>query len=126
MRGGETTALFVPNVTYVGFSTTIPTGWRDVECFYYEQRGWLKWWGKGQSALLEQAEVQARAGRWTSAETTYRRVRSMADTLAEALEGQVLALRNSQRHEEARALALELVRRWPSRARAREIQELVD
>jgi len=81
MRGGEATALFVPSVKYVGFSTTIPPEWRDVECFYYEQRGWLKWWGKGQAALLEQAEVQTRAGRWASAESTYRRVRSMADTL---------------------------------------------
>jgi hypothetical protein len=56
-RGGETLTLFVPGLRYAGFATTIPAEWRDVECFYYEQRGYLARWGTGDAALAEQARM---------------------------------------------------------------------
>lgn len=59
LRGGETIRLFFPGLVYVGFATTIPAGWSDVECFRYEQRGWLERWGSGEAARLRQAEVLA-------------------------------------------------------------------
>jgi hypothetical protein len=59
LRGGETIRLFFPGLLYVGFATTIPAGWSDVECFRYEQRGWLERWGRGEAARLRQAEVLA-------------------------------------------------------------------
>ena len=62
MRGGETLALFVPELRYAGFASTIPPEWDDVECFYYDQRGWLKRWGRGQQALLRQEELLRAAG----------------------------------------------------------------
>ena len=58
LRGGEAIQLFLPTLEYMGFATTVPVAWTDVECFYYEQRGWLEPWGKGETALIRQAELQ--------------------------------------------------------------------
>jgi hypothetical protein len=113
MRRGETLALFVPHVDYLGFAITIPREWEDAEWFYYEQRGWLQHWGKGQSALLQQARVQMMAGRWSSAESTYQRVRALGDTLPAALEGQYLALTRTGREAQARSVREEMIQRWP-------------
>lgn len=76
LRGGETVPLFLPQVRYLGFKTTIPERFEDAECFYFEQRGWLKRGGRGANARLRQAEVQMAAQRWASAESTFRRVRA--------------------------------------------------
>ena len=73
LRGGETLELLAPELHYRGFSSTIPPDWLDVECFHYEQRGWLEYWGKGPQALLRQARVQMSSGRTMAAESTYRR-----------------------------------------------------
>ena len=81
MRGGETLRLFTPHLAYLGFTTTIPPTWEDAECFYYEQRGWLKRWGRGQSALMRQAEVQLAARQWSAAESTLSRVRALASAV---------------------------------------------
>ena len=115
MRGGETLRLFLPQVVYLGFATTIPPDWEGAECFYYEQRGWLKYWGHGQSAWMRQAQVQVAARRWTAAESTLLRVRALGDTVPGALEAQVAALAGLGRETEARAIARELVNRWPHR-----------
>jgi hypothetical protein len=83
LRGGETLALLVPEVRYRGFATTIPYDWLDVECFYYEQRGWLERWGKGAQALRGQARVQRAAGQGLAADSTDRRIRALGDSLAD-------------------------------------------
>jgi hypothetical protein len=113
LRGGETLRLFEPQLTYLGFATTIPAAWENAECFYYEQRGWLRAWGRGQRALLQQAAVQMSAGRYASAESTFLRVRSLGDTIPAALAGQVAALMALGRRNEARIVADEARRRWP-------------
>jgi hypothetical protein len=118
LRGGETLRLFAPQVEYAGFATTIPPGWEDAVCFHFEQRGWLDRWGRGQEALMRQAEVQMATGQWAAAESTFRRVRSLGDTLPAALDGQTRALRASGREVEARRVAGELRRRWPEVAGA--------
>jgi len=82
LRGGETLALLVPEVRYRGFATTIPSDWLDVECFYYEQRGWLERWGKGVQALRGQARVQRAAGQGLAADSTDRWIRALGDSLA--------------------------------------------
>lgn len=81
LRGGETLRLFLPGIEYLGFANTIPPGWEDAECFRFEQRGWLEPWGRGQRALLRQAAVQLAAREWSAAESTFRRVRALGDTL---------------------------------------------
>lgn len=85
LRGGETLALLAPQLRYRGFSSTIPPDWLDVDCFRYEQRGWLEYWGKAAAALRKQARVQAQAGQAMAAESTWSRVRALdlaADTSA--------------------------------------------
>jgi hypothetical protein len=118
-RGGETLRLFEPALVYRGFVTTIPQGWDDVECFYYEQRGWLKHWGRGQAALMHQARVQFQAQRWAAADSTWRRVRALGDTIPEAVLGQRDALLRLGRHGQAAALADSFARRWPGDSRGR-------
>ena len=81
LRDGETLALLVPGVVYRGFATTIPPDWSTVECFHYEQRGWLERWGKGAQALRFQARVQRAAGRWLAADSTEQRIRALGDSL---------------------------------------------
>src|SRR5207247_2645854 len=75
--GGETLRLFVPQIVYLGFTTTIPPGWEDAECFHFEQRGWLEPWGHGAHALLLQARTQQVGGLEAAAESTLRRVRAL-------------------------------------------------
>jgi hypothetical protein len=76
MRGGETFRLFLPDLVYGGFRTTIPPGMEeDVEYFHYEQRGWLERWGNGPGALMRQARVQMDGRHWAAAESTLRRIR---------------------------------------------------
>lgn len=113
MRGGETLRLFTPGLDYLGFTTTIPPRWEDAECFYYEQRGWLRRWGRGQQALMRQAEVQMTSGQWAAADSTLIRVRSLGDTLPSALQWQISVLAKSARYREANLLAKEFVARWP-------------
>lgn len=114
LRRGETLRLFVPGLVYRGFADTIPSGWEDAQIFYFEQRGWLQPWGRGQQALLRQAELQAKVHRWESARITYARVRAICDTIPEAVYGQYTALRALGRDGEARALEPVLRSRWPS------------
>jgi hypothetical protein len=76
LRGGETLRLFLPQLACAGFAPTIPAGWDDVECFLYEQRGWLRRWGHGRAALLEQARAQRAAGRDAEADESLRRAES--------------------------------------------------
>lgn len=113
MRGGETLRLFEPQVVYRGFSRTIPSGWEDTEWFYFEQRGWLERWGRGQDALMHQAQVQMASRRWAEAESTFLRVRALGDTLPSALEGQLTALFQQGKALEAGRVEGELARRWP-------------
>jgi hypothetical protein len=77
LRGGETLALLTPELRYRGFSSTIPPDWLDVDCFRYEQRGWLEHWGKGANALRRQARLQEQAGQAAAAESAWRRVRAL-------------------------------------------------
>ena len=56
MLDGKTLRLFFPTWKYAGFSDTIPKGWENVECFLFEQRGFLRRWGKGAEALGMQQE----------------------------------------------------------------------
>jgi hypothetical protein len=77
MRGGETLRLFMPGLVYGGFTTTIRPEHESAEAFHYEQRGWLRRWGRGQEALLRQAEVQRAAGQWAAADSTLRRARAL-------------------------------------------------
>jgi hypothetical protein len=114
LRGGETMRLFVPGLVYLGFANTIPAAWEDAECFYFEQRGWLEPWGRGQGALMHQASVQMAAERWKAAESTLVRVRALGDTLPTALEWQIRTLAESGRRREAGLVAQELRRRWPA------------
>jgi hypothetical protein len=114
MRRGETLLLFLPGLVYLGFADTIPSAWEGAECFYFEQRGWLRAWGRGQRALMHQAEVQMDALRWASAERTLRRVRALADTIPRALQWQITALMEQGLRDEARVVAEEFVRRWPT------------
>ena len=113
MRGGETLRLFVPNIVYLGFAATIPRAWENAECFYYEQRGWLQRWGRGQQALMRQAEVQMTAGFWSAAESTLIRVRALGDTIPAAVVEQARALDQQGRSAEARLIEGEFYRRWP-------------
>jgi hypothetical protein len=114
LGGGKAVRLFFPDLEYVGFADTIPDSWSDVECLYYEQRGWLRSWGRGQSALLKQGEVQLAANRWADAERTFVFVRALGDTVRAAVEGQALAVAGQGRLEEARNLMRLSNRRWPS------------
>ncbi len=125
MRGGETLLLFLPGVVYLGFANTIPPGLEGAECFYYEQRGWLERLGHGQRALMRQAEIQMAARSWAAAESTYRRVRAIGDTLPAALRGQITALINSGRETEARPIAEEYHRRWPGDSSATGVRALL-
>lgn len=122
MRGGETLRLFVPGVVYRGFATAIPADAGDAECFLFEQRGRLRRWGRGQRALMAQAEAQLASGRWAEAESTFRRARALADTLAEAVYGTMVSLSERGQFEAADALADSFVRRWPRDPLAPEIR----
>ena len=105
--------MFLPRVVYAGFAEGIPDDWIGVECLYYEQRGWLRSWGKGQLALIEQGRVQLSAMHWRDAERTFLRARMLGDTMPLALEGQAEALSRASRAQEARLIRAELQRRWP-------------
>jgi hypothetical protein len=63
MMGGKVLRVFAPGLAYAGFARVIPPGWEDVECFLFEQRGYLRRWGKGPEALRHQGEYLASAGR---------------------------------------------------------------
>jgi hypothetical protein len=117
-RGGRAIELFAPGVADSGFAAAIPPAWERVECFLYEQRGWLRRWGRGQQALMRQAELQAASGQWAAAESSFARVRAIADTVPAALCGQVVALGRLGRSGESKSLAEAFVRRWPGDARA--------
>lgn len=81
MREGETLRLFVPQIVYLGFTTTIPPGRESAECFRFDQRGWLESWGHGRNALMRQARMQREAQHWAEAESTLRRLRPAGATL---------------------------------------------
>ncbi|MGH7741590.1 MAG: hypothetical protein ACRENS_06155 [Candidatus Eiseniibacteriota bacterium] len=117
VRGGRAFRLFVPGLIDSGFAVTVPATWEHVECFLYEQRGWLRHWGNGQEALMRQGEMQAAMGRWAQAETSFVRVRSLGDTLPAAVCGEAVALASLGREREAAALADMFSRRWPTDAR---------
>jgi hypothetical protein len=125
LRGGETLRLFLPGIEYLGFANTIPPDWEDAECFRFEQRGWLEPWGRGQRALMRQAAVQLAAREWSAAESTFRRVRALGDTLPGAVQGQIIALAGGGRSSDARSVASEFVRRWPDRPLAPGVRSLV-
>jgi len=125
MRGGETLRLFVPNVVYLGFAATIPRAWENAECFYYEQRGWLQPWGRGQQALMRQAEVQTTAGSWAAAESSFLRVRALGDTIPGAVLGQARTLAQRGRTAEATLIANEFIRRWPKHPLRPKLEALV-
>jgi hypothetical protein len=59
MLGGKTLRVFLPALVYAGFARTIPPGWDDVECFLFEQRGYLRRWGRGAEARRHEAEYLA-------------------------------------------------------------------
>jgi hypothetical protein len=126
LRGGEALRFFAPGLIYRGFATTIPPGWDDVECFLYEQRGWLRPWGHGQDALRNQAALQASKGRWAEAESSFVRVRTLGDTLPQVLCGQAVALYRLRRTREADALVDTFERRWPHDRRAIELRRARD
>jgi len=56
MEGGRTLRVFLPQLGYAGCSDTIPRSWTDVEVFLFEQRGYLRRWGRGPEALRREAE----------------------------------------------------------------------
>jgi hypothetical protein len=126
LRGGEALRLFAPGLVYRGFATTIPPGWEDVECFLYEQRGWLRPWGRGQDALRNQAALQASKGRWAEAESSFVRVRALGDTLPQAVCGEAVALYRLHRNREADALVDTFERRWPHDRRTTELRRARD
>jgi hypothetical protein len=126
LRDGETLRLFLPGIVYLGFTTGIPAGSEDAECFYFEQRGWLDYWGRGQRALLRQASIQADGHRWAAAESTFARVRALGDTLPAALRGQLAALAQTGRAGDARRVAEEYLRRWPTDAHAGEVRSWLE
>ncbi len=114
MHDGTTLRLFVPGLVYRGFATRIPADWEDVECFRFEQRGWLERWGSGPQALMRQAEILMTAGRWSAAESTFIRVRAINDTVPGALSGQMRALVAQGRRAAADSLARAGARRRPA------------
>ena len=118
LRGGRALQLFVPGLVDSGFAVTIPAGWERVECFLYEQRGWLRYWGHGQEAFMRQGEFQAASERWASAESSFARVRALGDTMPTAICGQAVALVRLGRAHYAAALVDTFRHRWPSDARA--------
>ena len=117
LRGGRAFRLFVPGLVDSGFAVTIPAGWERVQCFLYEQRGWLRGWGRGPQALMRQGEFQAAMGRWAAAESSFARARSFADTLPAAICSEAVALAQLGRAREAAALADTFSRRWRGDAR---------
>jgi hypothetical protein len=122
LRGGETLRLFLPGLVDRGFATTIPREWTDVECFLFEQRGYLERWGRGANALMRQGEFQLAAGAWEDAAASFRRARELADTLREATYGEMVALSALDRGREADALADQFLKCWPDDPRAPEIR----
>jgi len=118
LRGGAALRLFVPGLVDSGFAVTIPASWERVECFLYEQRGWLRYWGHGQEALMRQGEFQAASEQWAAAESSFARVRTLGDTLPAAICGQAVALVRLGRAQHAAALVDTFSRRWPSDTRA--------
>jgi hypothetical protein len=115
MRGGETLRLFMPGIRYLGFATTIPRSLEWADCFSYGQRGQLQYWGRGQDALMRQGFAQLDDHLWMEADSTFLRVRSIRDTIPAALMGQTKALAGAGRTADARRVAEEILRRWPSR-----------
>jgi hypothetical protein len=75
MLNGKSLRLFLPGLVYAGFAAGVPRDWEDVECFLFEQRGYLRPWGSGPAALQRQAEYLATLGRQAEAESTLTRVR---------------------------------------------------
>ncbi len=63
MLGGKTLRVFLPGLVYAGFARTIPPGWDDVEWFLFEQRGYLRRWGRGAEARRREAEYLASLSR---------------------------------------------------------------
>jgi hypothetical protein len=122
MRGGETLRLFVPGAVYRGVARTIPADAGDAECFLFDQRGHLRRWGRGQSALMRQAEMQLAAGGWAEAESSFRRARALGDTLPGAAYGIMVSLSEREQFGAADALADTFVRRWPDDPRVPEIR----
>ena len=62
MRGGETLRLFFPALRSAGFSRTIPPGDDSSEVFLFEQRGYLRHWGRGPAARERQSALFRAAG----------------------------------------------------------------
>jgi hypothetical protein len=122
MRGGEALRLFFPRLVYRGFAQTLPRAWEDSESFYFEQRGWLEPWGRGQRALLRQASVQAAAGDWAATLASYMRVRELGDSIPAALIGEIEALKHLNRTAEAAIVARDFIERWPDDPRAAAIR----
>jgi hypothetical protein len=71
MEDGRTLRVFLPQLGYAGFSDTIPQSWTNVEVFLFEQRGYLKRWGRGQEAQRHEAEWM-RAARTAGADSVTR------------------------------------------------------
>jgi hypothetical protein len=84
LQDGRALSLFVPGLTPRGFAATIPVEWTEVECFLYEQRGFLRAWGRGAGALTRQGMWQDSLGQRAAAESSFARARALEDTLAVA------------------------------------------
>jgi len=76
LKDGRALRLFTPGLVSKGFAVTIPDEWADVECFLYEQRGYLRRWGRGRTALMEQGMWQRSLGQFAGAESSFARARA--------------------------------------------------
>jgi len=84
LQDGRALRLFTPGLVPRGFAATIPAEWTEVECFLYEQRGFLRAWGRGAGALTRQGMWQDSLGQPAAAESSFARARALKDTLAVA------------------------------------------
>ena len=77
LKDGRALRLFTPGLVSRGFAATIPPEWSNVECFLYEQRGYLRSWGRGPAALMRQGAWQDSLGEHAAAESSFTRARAL-------------------------------------------------
>lgn len=126
MRGGETLALFYPNVRSLGFATQPRSEWGAALILLHENDGTLHPLGRGTVALERFGEEAIGIEQWPLAEDAFRRVLAQGDPTADAVHGLVYSLAGQSRDREAVELARDFVRRWPQDPRADALRQWLE
>jgi len=125
LRDGEALRVFMPELRYVGFASSLPREWEDARVLLFNNRAYLVDFGTGSHALTNLGTFCIEVRDLAGADSLFRRSRARGDTLPDATYGLVYTSDALGRHTEADRYAREFLQRWPDDRRAAYLDSLL-